>query len=657
MHLSLRQKKLLICILKEDDYKSSEYFAKILDVSVRTLYKEISAIEDFISESSVTINKKAGIGIKIILDDSGKLKLMNSINLSTNYVDKLSTEKRITNIALSLFYEEDYISMQDFANKYIVSKTSIANDIDKIERVLSVYNLKVDKCNKGIKILGDEKNIRKAIDYYLKIVTKEEISETAKINKKLRLDIITYSVLLKLFGEDLIRYSEECIINLEEELHYSLTDVQYDNLIIHLLILTRRVKMGKITKSTFNKENKTSNLKAYNASKKILTFMGKKLTINIPEAEVIYYSKYILGCNTDISSFSISEPLQNQVDSCINQMCSVASKILNINLENDSLLKKGLLLHIVPMINRCRYNNKIGNPILDDIREQYYPMYSITGLLCLILEDIFRITINEDEIGYLTLYFSTAMQRFLTKKPKKVLIVCYGGIGTSEFLANRIRNLISNISIVDVIPSGKLNEINDENIDFIISTVNINYNKKPVIKISPLLNVKDINKLNEYMVTLNSNNSKQKSKDGFLSKVLDKDLILLENSFSNKEEVINFLCKRMLNKDYITKEYTNSVLSREKKASTYIGNFISIPHGNEEFIKKENIVILSLKDAILWDKEKVKLVFLISIKTHGKNNFRKILKYLYNLLDDKKCIEDMIKCTSAIEIYNIIKKF
>ena len=66
MTLTTRQYKLLLALMDSDDYVIISDLAENLNLSTRTVQRELSAISDFLEENGCRIEKKAGTGIRFL---------------------------------------------------------------------------------------------------------------------------------------------------------------------------------------------------------------------------------------------------------------------------------------------------------------------------------------------------------------------------------------------------------------------------------------------------------------------------------------------------------------------------------------------------------------------------------------------------------------
>lgn len=116
-----------------------------------------------------------------------------------------------------------------------------------------------------------------------------------------------------------------------------------------------------------------------------------------------------------------------------------------------------------------------------------------------------------------------------------------------------------------------------------------------------------------------------------LNEVINENMVLLDLSVENKEEVINKLVDIMDKEGKLSSrnEFLKSVLDREELLSTYCGSNIAIPHGISDSVKEPGICFARTKE-IYWGspKEEVHFVFLLAVPKSGNNKNSPHLKLL-----------------------------
>lgn len=87
---------------------------------------------------------------------------------------------------------------------------------------------------------------------------------------------------------------------------------------------------------------------------------------------------------------------------------------------------------------------------------------------------------------------------------------------------------------------------------------------------------------------------------------LNKNMIKLKQHYKTKEEAIRAAGQLLVDNDCVAPNYVDSMLARNKEVSTYMGNFIAIPHGTDEgkkYIKKTGISFIQIPEGIDFSED------------------------------------------------------
>ena len=255
-----RQIEFLKLVLNENEYRPIKYFKHKLNVSDKTLQKDLKMIEKYLETFNIKIDIKRGCGILIEALAKKNIDLINSLNIQTKENKLLSVEQRRMEILKYLLLNSSNItSINQLADKYYVSKTSIVNDFKYIEEWIKEYNLKLNKTLEGTKIIGKELDIRKTIAKMMDDLLDENY-EQHDIYELTRLDSATFSALINLFDIDSIIFVETIITELENNLGYTISQPYYIKLITHILICLKRVEEGNQIESQEEEKISIDNL-------------------------------------------------------------------------------------------------------------------------------------------------------------------------------------------------------------------------------------------------------------------------------------------------------------------------------------------------------------------------------------------------------------
>jgi fructose-specific phosphotransferase system IIA component len=107
------------------------------------------------------------------------------------------------------------------------------------------------------------------------------------------------------------------------------------------------------------------------------------------------------------------------------------------------------------------------------------------------------------------------------------------------------------------------------------------------------------------------------------------------------------------------KLYLDSVLEREKLASTAVGFDVGIPHGKSQAVKTATVFFGRSDSGIKWNEEgeEVKLVFLLAIPSEAASNHHlKILAALSRKLMDESFIKLLKTGKSKMDILSSLEE-
>lgn len=657
--LTSRQAHLLKLLNAEEDYRTTSYFAKQMGVSGRTVHSDLLIIEDYLAtKRNVIIEKKRGTGIRLDGNQNEKLKLIAAIS-SENCVNVGSTRERRESIIARLLRNESATNFRKLAEHFYVGISSITNDMQKVEHWLSRFGLILNKNNHGTSISGTESSIRKALASLIqekinRITDSVELGKNVGTEKKKQIiDIITLFL-----AKDSLDQAEKMIYFIEKELNCHFNNIYYVNMIIYVAIMMERQAKGKYLRQNAAEEHLINNLhilKTYIVAKETLIKFCKLTESDALEGEVQYLNHCIMGSgiDEDIGKENIRK-YAPEVQQLARKLCLLASDALKVDFDGDSILYKGLLVHLGPMLNRMKYGIVIRNPLLKQIKEQYSAMFGLATFLGTFIENETNLKINENEIGFLMVHFQAALER--NGATTKIIIVCPGGIGTSELIANRVRRLMPNLDIFGVYSIRDIGHANIDEIDFIVSTVPLKNMRKPSIIVSPMMGISDVKAINNFYLEYMFKNKKAISYFNHLSAVVKDEFIFPKLNIDDKNDLIDFITKRIEDKGFVSSKFADSVKERERISTTDLGNGVAIPHGQGRYVNQSVIAIATLSIPIDWGKNKVSVVILIAMRINDKKETKSIMGDLYNLFDSESILERIVKANSKAKIRNILGK-
>ncbi|GGC89638.1 putative licABCH operon regulator [Thalassobacillus devorans] len=653
--LNNRLKEIIKELLANDTPVTSEYMSRFLGVTSRTVRNDISSINQELKKIGVQIGAQRGVGYFIDPKPDNEIKVLieELFQLTSNTENELPVlpEERVLYILKSIIMADDFVTIEELASELFVSKSTIDNDLKQVEKLLSKFDLSLfKKPNYGIKLMGNEMNIRFCLSAYLSDYKSEQLQEIENsydITEDIEIDLI------KAVTKKHIK-----------QLPFNIAELPLNNLIMHIAIGIKRIKKGKSIESGTIELGEIKNQKEYFVASHIVTSLEEAFFIKIPEQEIAYIAIHLLGAkrfqNGRLSQDDLIELIGESTYQLIEEILTEIKRVYRIELAKDEELTYGLGLHLKSALNRVKYNMNLRNPMLKEIKSSYPFAFELAIVASDIIQNKIDVTINEDEIAYIAVHLAAAIERIKNMKKrevKRVAVVCSSGMGTAKLLAANIESKFPGITIVGTYPSLSLKDIKKEDVDLILSTVPVSEESSiPTLQINAMLSNRDIDKVKDYISReyLNENKSKTNEK---LQNLFSEDLFFAEINKTEPVDIIKSMANTLNIKGYVNDHYLDSVLEREKVSPTSIGNLVAIPHPIETNALESCIAIGLLKKQVKWGEQPVQLVLLLALNEKDKEEFSPLFTNLWNLVQDKQLVADVCKTSTFPEFMDKIERF
>lgn len=132
----------------------------------------------------------------------------------------------------------------------------------------------------------------------------------------------------------------------------------------------------------------------------------------------------------------------------------------------------------------------------------------------------------------------------------------------------------------------------------------------------------------------------------------------------DKNSLLSYMVSLLMNVGAIasSEAFIDSIYERESMGPTYMGDFIAIPHGKSETVKKTAIAFCRCNEGFYYPTENgggmVKLIFMLAIP--GKmtsNDYIYLLSRLARLLVHKEFVSELYKAEAFDDILKSFEKF
>jgi len=643
--MNARQIFLLEFLLKQHEYLSANQLAEKYGVSTKTVYQDIDKLNDFFDEGELKsrIDKVPRKGIKLSADEERKkIHSLLLVNKHESGVQDFSPEYRESELIKRLFINQEELDIYDFAEEMYVTESTVHRDIDKLEKNLGQFNLKIRIKHDQLFVDGDEWNIRKALQSY--VIQAQSLGREEKIER--------------FFSEKDIEICYEAISRLSQKYHHQFSEEYSCLLLVECLIFKKRTDHNNfLNERTSNLINDLNHLEVYFFSGELLESIINKSFSEISPYEIEAMAYSLLAYGFSIQSADYIQSIDHQV----NELIQKVSNLLSLDLSKDNHLKLMLSNHISKMIFRLRNQIYITNPALEEIKKQYSSLFNVIWIAIRGLSKYYEINISNEELAFIVIHFQLAIEKIV--KPLNIVVICQNGIATSELIMSKLHKIFDSDAKITNINARELDFYDLSNIDLIISTIALPEVTVPVIEVSPILTKDEIESIRSFYSEHMTDNYTlmRTSLDGRKFNLeslqtLIKKPYLIRETMKSKKECLEKMIKECDSSNRKNKEFKESILERETLGSTSVYTGVALPHCDPRFVEQSELIVMTLDKPINWGKNNVKLIILIAVAENDIPIFKDSLIALYSVIENQELMNELVQLENGDEIKNRLLK-
>ncbi|MGX7205183.1 BglG family transcription antiterminator [Enterococcus pingfangensis] len=496
MYFSIREKKILSLLLDYPNGITSEELQDILQVSKRTVYREISSIEKTIKSQDIQIIKPRGEGYRIIGETVNLERLQQQLGekqaeLFTDNVQRQSA------IVCSLLLMDEEETIEGLAIDFKVSQATITSDLAAIEKSLIDYRLELQRLKgRGIRIAGHEKQRRQLLSSLIYNGVSE--FDFFQFIDSLPEAATTDNFFLKLLSPASLLLARTIFEKIAQQVFEQVTDNQLQRVLILLALSIDRMKQDRFIEIEQETQAKPDSMQiAGQVMIKVATTIEK----SIPPQEVRFFAFQLEGVNYKKPQNIFIDSFDVELSYKIKELIRLVSETTGTDFRKDEQLFNDLSAHMAAALKRnLTVNQGIDNPLLQKIRDKYQTLTTA------IIQDLAVVFPNHsftfDELGYVVIHFATSLERHPSGRVLSALVVCSSGIGTARILESRLHKYLDEIQKIQVAKISELNQLDYKSYDLILATVFLPGFHLPYKVISPLLLEDEIKEIKEYIQTL-----------------------------------------------------------------------------------------------------------------------------------------------------------
>ncbi|MEE4562663.1 BglG family transcription antiterminator [Paenibacillus polymyxa] len=633
MNITKRQSDIVEYLLGQPHEVTAGEIAEKINVSTRTVHRELGAVECWLAAHEVKLEKKSGIGIYVDADPNQLASLREQL-LQTKSDDYSAEERKIVVLCMLLDTQEP-IKLLALASDLKVTVTTVSHDLDELQGWIGDRGLVlVRRRGYGVEITGREIDKRRAISElaleYLDesdlFSDREELRSVTRVTEKL----------LEMMGRENLLTVENALWQPHDQWLKNMVESKYMELLIQICVSLARLRLGYVVDHRaslpYSKTDSEENIMLRTAMvERICAELSAALAIDFPDQERSYF-RLLFRDAEDHSTRLL--PLDDLVLlELVHELIRRVETETGTPLAEDRVLREGLIAHMAPVLKRLREGKSIRNPLLQQIRKDYGSLFDSVKKAA---ADMTEMEVPDEEIGFLVMHFGASLERLRQlQREVRAIVVCTSGIGSSRLLATRLAKELPQIKIVDRASWYEATRIPKEDYDLIISTVELPLEPDRYLKISPLLTQEESDRLRHFIqhITLNQLNDHpqeqavqpgqgmewltglRKSLEEIVHIVQQFQVYPLENQGMDMSATIEAICMLEAVRGNVTEPsvVAEQLVERERQGSQVISDTsVALIHTRSPYVRQPSLTLYRLAEPLLADvDEQVECVLLM----------------------------------------------
>ena len=656
-------------------------------VSSRTIRYDIEQINDYLKENHL---QPLNLGKQGVINTQADItKARESLSEEGFYSFKLSREERVCFSAVMMICSDDYITLSEIADQLFVSRSTIIQDLEHIKSFFRERHLYVlSHSNKGLLLEGREIDKRNLLIDMIQsensIFKVEPIFQhlTQCLSKNLKIDLEDISMIEK-------------IINEAEHIYGRfLTDQSFVQLRNYFQLSLYRLRKAHYVEYGDDKNSK------WDMAKGMIDQIQQFIVKEIPDTEIYYVASVLNRMKYIKKTTSNKEIVKMQV--ITRNFIEKISKDIHRNLQGDYIFYENLINHLESTFSTLGDRFAI-NSVVDEVLQRYPEVKQATERNVYVFEEYVGRKLSEEEIAYIVVHICAAIERNKNETVRySVVLVCNGGIGTSQLLLARLEKFF-HLDVIDIIPAHDIENMNMDDVDAVISTISLEGKGIEYIQVDPLLTDEDCIRVGEKLSKIHPKVSEketisEENQDSLKSLETIKDILeedeeeiaigkiksVIESFFQKKEETtlsdllpaqaiqigvecsdwkgaIEASAKYLLKNGAINENYIKAMIKNVMENGPYIvvAPGFALPHeALNAGASKVGMSLIRLKTPVPFGKKEMDPIeWVCCLSAINKETHLKAMFQLVNLFYNQSFRKQIKECKTGEEIYKIIEQF
>lgn len=501
--LDSRQLRILRFLLAQREPVSTASIAESLGLNQRAVRYKLPGIQFHLrSESGLSLEQRRGVGISIAGSDQDRERMGDSLRDPEGIPQRVlaAAEREQVVKAILLSRAPEPVTVEDLQSALDVSRTTCRRDLLTAEPWLEAHGLSLSRRpGRGVVLVGSESAVRRAtVKLILESVPAVTLAEAAELgvggSPMMRTTIS--SGLLDFLLTLPIKECTELVSRKALALGAEASETVFA---LYLAVAIQRLAAGNEIEMDAGQLRSLLEHPLAGASSGLAVGLKEYLGADLPRTEVAGLTSMMLGFGSHESERALGSTGYD-IEPMALAAVALAAEYLHPILADDQELIRSLLNHFRRLAVRLDYGVPVYNPLLREVAERYPKVHGVAFLVAEQIADRLGRALPEDEVGFITMYLSGAMERTHLWPRRRAIVLCPAGMATVWILVSRVQAEFPHVEVSSVYSVGDFDP-SVRTSDLIISTVDLPASENEVVVVSPLLSAEDIHAIRSRLLS------------------------------------------------------------------------------------------------------------------------------------------------------------
>lgn len=651
---------------------SYKELAADLHLKERSVRYDIDRLNDILSLEGLPEIERQSKGVLVYPEGL----VLDSLSSNSEFV--YSNEERMSLLLLILLIRQKDFKINQLSRKLQVSRSTIKNDISSMQEMLAAKGLGIEYTD-HFSLVGSKKQQVTLLNNEFKKYIDLLINPPTSFNA---FEYFCIHIINSAFQSVSIPQIILCVNEMLEANSCVLTDESYRWYLSSIMVLVWFVIHDK------EYPLDTEGMADYDPAvfevfrEKLGQLVGKP----IDERNTRILARFLDFTNKYARLYSDVDLID--AETVVYTLIERMSSELGFPFEQDRILVDGLLGHIIPLLQRIRNRIIISDQMASMLGGEEQPVLNLMKRICRETAPLNELE-SEDEAVYLSIYFLASIRRMQNTPPKRVLLVCGHGYGTTTMLKETLLSEYQ-IKIVDTLPVYRLVSDPDwMSIDYVIATTKLNNDlPKPSVVVNPIPTPADYAAIEQMGISrkkilsnyfaieqklcfLQENDRKRvmeiiEKEFGYqsvsravrtrdFSSLLKYDCVRINDGEDNWREAVRAAGKPLMDRGFIEERYVENILDTMENIGFYSvsDDSFALLHGKEnEGVNQTSISLIVNREPVTFGDKAVRIVFCLAAK-NARDHLPAIIT-LMRMVKTTTLIRDLESAETVDEIYQSI---